>query len=316
MAGRHGWVALTLVVLSGCGDDAPANTTESSSEGSTSIDPSTSSTNASADSSSEGGGSTSTDASSSSGGGESTSTGAESTSSGGESTSTGVESTESSTTAVLTESSGVANESSSTGDQCIGQPDGSSCNQPCECNSDSCFVVGILGGLCGECDEDADCPNGGCSPPEPVLQPPLGAVCNDGSLGGGCQTDAACQEPLVCAVVLDVPGVITTSTCGECELDDDCGTDLCSPEYAFPSLGGSWQCVAPGSEPIGSGCAFDGSGDQSCASGMCAEADVMGLFSVGVCSECEVDDDCTMANQICQPAGVDLDAGLIPATCV
>ena len=162
---------------------------------------------------------------------------------------------------------------------------------------------------------DADCPIGGCTPPDPVANPPVGAVCNDGSLGDGCQSDVVCQDPLVCVEVLEIPGIITTTTCSECEVDADCGADLCAPVYAFPALGGHWECVMPGSGPNGSGCSLVGSGDASCTSGMCAEADVMGLFSVGVCSDCEVDADCD-AGDICENAQVDFENGLIPAVCV
>lgn len=185
----------------------------------------------------------------------------------------------------------------------------------CDCSSDACYQIPILGGTCGECLSDADCPGGGCTLPDPLFVPAVGAVCNDGSLADGCQSDAACQAPLICVDVLEIPGIITSTTCSECETDPDCGGDLCAPEYAFPSLGGYWECVLPGSKPDGTGCALVGSGDESCASGRCAEADVMGLFSVGVCSPCEIDADCHEGD-VCDPAYVTTENGLVPAQCV
>jgi hypothetical protein len=196
----------------------------------------------------------------------------------------------------------------------MGQPNDSTCNEDCECASESCYTS-ALGGLCGECTSDADCPGGGCTPPDPLTSPPVGAVCNDGGFAEGCETDAACQDPYICVNVIDVPGLLESNTCSECQSDADCGGDLCSPEYAFPSIGGYWECVAPDSEGLGTACDFVGSGDQSCTSGFCAVADIMGILSIGVCSECEVDGDCLLA-QVCVPAEVDIGSGaLAPATC-
>ncbi|MBL8944696.1 MAG: hypothetical protein JNK45_16165, partial [Myxococcales bacterium] len=54
------------------------------------------------------------------------------------------------------------------------QPNGAMCDTNEECVSAMCFVVGPLGGICGDCLTDADCAGttgGGCSIPNPLAQP-------------------------------------------------------------------------------------------------------------------------------------------------
>lgn len=196
------------------------------------------------------------------------------------------------------------------------QPNGAMCNDSSECMSGHCFVVGILGGLCGECETDDDCPGGGCSLPNPLANPPYGSVCNDGGYGSGCMGDDVCADGLVCATVIDVPGVLTASTCGECTSDAECDAGfVCAPDIAVASLTGVYRCVAQGSLANGQSCEFAGSGDASCVSGHCAIADVMGLLQIGVCSECEIDAQCGPM-QTCEAPQVDLMSGLIAGTCV
>jgi hypothetical protein len=43
---------------------------------------------------------------------------------------------------------------------------------------------------------------------------------------------------------------------------------------------------------------------------------VIRLFTIGVCSECESDLDCTRFGRACEPPLVDLDNGLFPAICI
>jgi hypothetical protein len=198
------------------------------------------------------------------------------------------------------------------------QPNGSMCETNEECESGFCYVVGILGGLCGECNTDADCAGttgGGCSIPNPLAQPPQGAHCNMGEAGGGCMASDICMEGLQCAEILNVPGVLTASTCSECLADADCDGDLCSPTYDVLNLSGELVCVPAGSVADGEGCDFMGSGDDACLSGHCAIADVMGLLSLGVCSACEMDEDC-MPMETCEAPSVDLMTGLVAGTCV
>jgi len=192
--------------------------------------------------------------------------------------------------------------------------DGEPCMEDAECVSARCFVIGPLGGVCGECVQDSDCPAWGCSIPNPFATPPRPAVCNDGGPGDGCMSDDVCVEGLGCAEFLDIPGVLTSSTCGECADDTDCGAELCSPSYDLADLTGTRTCVAPGTVPNGEGCDRQGGGNNACASGICAAADVMGLVELGVCGECEVDADCSSDQQECAPAEVNVDSGVVVAS--
>jgi hypothetical protein len=193
---------------------------------------------------------------------------------------------------------------------------GATCEADEECMSGFCFVVGILGGICGDCNSDADCTEtgGGCSIPNPLSQPPEGATCNMGEAGGGCMTTDVCMDGLQCATILDVPGVLTASTCSECLADADCDADLCSPTYDVLNLSGELTCVAAGSVPDGEGCDFMTTGDMACMSGHCGIADVMGLLQLGVCSACGDDMDCD-DGMVCDPPTVDLAIGLIAGAC-
>lgn len=193
-------------------------------------------------------------------------------------------------------------------------PNGGACSLDGECASNECYVIPLLGGICGECTEDADCSEGGCTPPNPLTQAP--SVCNQGEQGGGCETDAACCGIGLCNVVVSAPGIFDVATCGQCATDADCGgPGVCQPDLDVGSLTGLWECVAPGSLPDGSSCSPDAAGDGACTSGVCAAADVMGLLTVGICSECESNADCP-GGTTCMAAEVDLAAGLIPGMCV
>ena len=86
-------------------------------------------------------------------------------------------------------------------------PNGESCDADEQCESGKCFIVGIFGGICGECNTDDDCSEWGCSLPNPLSDPPVGAMCGDGQIGSGCESEAAC-DGLLCATILDVPGVV------------------------------------------------------------------------------------------------------------
>ena len=196
-------------------------------------------------------------------------------------------------------------------------PNGSECTENEECESGMCFFNSLFGGVCGECLTEEDCPDGGCTPPNPLPEPPVPATCNDGSLGGGCNTDEACQEELSCIDLIEVPGIIEVATCGECNEDTECSDDwLCAPQFDIANFTGQKSCVEPGSVPNGQGCDHEGSGDDQCMSGICAEVDLMGLLTVGVCGECNVDADCTEAGETCQEPDVDIETGEVtPPLC-
>jgi hypothetical protein len=313
MVFHRSWV-VCLAWLVGCSDDGVAATASDSGSTSTVSDATTSdSASTSMSGNSAETGSTSTNA-----------TTADSSSSGptGDPSTSGTESSsgtadESSSTAAGTESSTGSSEGSSAGSsegstgEPGGLPNGSACDLDPQCDSNSCFVVGALGGICGECEADTDCDAGGCSVPLPLAMPPQGAVCNDGSLGDGCDTDAACADALVCALIIDVPGVLTNETCGECAIDADCGpAEVCSPDYDVPAFGGAWTCAGEGSLPNGSGCRLDGFGPFACASATCTPGDVLGILELGVCGACAFDNECPLG-QTCQPAQVDLGLGLL-----
>ncbi|MFZ6186034.1 hypothetical protein [Nannocystis pusilla] len=194
------------------------------------------------------------------------------------------------------------------------QPQNSSCTDAsgCGCESGKCFVVPALGGFCGECLGDDDCPDGGCTVINPVAG--VGSKCNLGKAGDGCESDAACTDPTAsdCSPVLEVPGIITVATCGECKTDLDCPPQAphCTPDYDIPDFSGQKKCKPTDSLPQNAGCDFDGTGNQACASGFCGEANIMGLLKLGICGQCNSDADCPV-NQKCSDPLVDLDMGLL-----
>ncbi len=204
-------------------------------------------------------------------------------------------------------------EPGTTGDPPEPMPNGGSCLENEECQSGMCFVVGLFGGICGECLTDDDCSEGGCSLPNPLATPPQGATCNQGEEGAGCMSDEVCQDPFVCALILDVPSVLSASTCSQCADDSGCSDgQLCTPVYDIANVSGQKNCVDPGTVPDGGGCDLDGSGEDACAN-HCVEVDVMNFFQLGVCNECASDDDCNGGT--CTLPTVDINQGLIPGGC-
>lgn len=199
------------------------------------------------------------------------------------------------------------------------QPQDAACTDPsgCGCASGACFAVPALGGLCGECLLDADCPGGGCTSPNPVAG--KGALCNEGGAGDGCQSDAVCEDPGAphCTEVLLVPGIIEVSTCGECATDADCtpAEPICTPVYDLLNFTGQFVCKAKGSVPNSEGCSLAPGGDAACASGRCGEASVVGLLTLGICGECESDAEC--GGKFCSTPQADLVSGqLFGAVCM
>lgn len=224
--------------------------------------------------------------------------------------------------------------STSTGEPACPDPENQENNAACTdasgcgCKSGKCFVVPILGGFCGECLVDADCTEGGCTVPNPIAG--VGATCNMGEAGGGCMSDDVCAtaEAPVCGVLLNVPGIISVATCGECVGDMGNGDCLdaalpnCSPTYDVENFSGQYVCVADNSVPQDGGCnLFDPEmddtpiGNSACESGFCGEANVMGLLKVGICGECNSNDDCPQG-QTCTDPQVDLQmAVLVGSVC-
>jgi hypothetical protein len=193
-----------------------------------------------------------------------------------------------------------------------GLPNGQQCMSDFECASGMCFLSGILGGFCGDCLVDDDC-EWGCTGPNPVTDPPQGSFCNSGLFGDGCQTTEACMGPFVCAVIIEVPGVLTRSTCGECITDAECNGDLCSPDVDLMNFDGARSCIVPFSKPLGSFCDLDTGGNE-CSTGHCGVADLMGLVQFGVCSDCTSGDDCIIGES-CVPPSVELDGTIVAGYC-
>ncbi len=211
-----------------------------------------------------------------------------------------------------------------------GAPNNTECADAsgCGCASGKCFLVPILGGWCGECLGDEDCAPGGCTVPNPIDG--VGATCNKGEPGAGCQSDAVCTDPMnsLCGSLLAVENIIDVSTCGECATNADCKDPKlpnCTPTYDVKNFSGKYVCVGDATVPSGEGCNLtdDGMGapvgNAACETGFCGEANVMGLLKVGVCGECNSNEDCMAQNppkMKCNDPQVDLNAAaLVAATC-
>ena len=191
-------------------------------------------------------------------------------------------------------------------------PNGAQCSEDADCQSLECYEAGPLGGICGECDEDADCVGGGCTIPNPLTSEP--SVCNDGSIGSGCESSAVCMPGLECNTVFEVEGVIEVTTCGDCVDDLDCMPgETCQPDPDVGNLAGQWECVIEDSLPDGHGCDLDNPAN-ACQSGHCVEASFMDLVFIGICGECSDDLDCG-PGESCVPPEIDLALGLTGSFC-
>lgn len=252
-----------------------------------------------------------TDSSSTSG------TGTESDSSTSTSTSTtgGTETSTTDSTSTSTTSDTTATTSTST-TGVMDLPDGSMCTADAECASMSCYLVPLLGGLCGECKVDSDCNGGGCTIPNPLAG--VGATCNKGGSGEGCMSDEVCVDPNApfCGTVLDASPIIKVLTCGECKTNADCmdaKAPNCSPDISVADFNGLLSCVADNSVPNDTACSLakDGggtAGDKACESGKCTTATLEGVVKIGICGTCFTDDDCDGGKK-CVAAAVDTNSG-------
>jgi hypothetical protein len=195
----------------------------------------------------------------------------------------------------------VSDESPDTTDGTVPGNLGDMCMTDDECAEDLvCNGVVGLGGVCSECASDTDCPDGSnCT-----ITPNGWFACGDGSQGQMCESDATCAEGLYCAEVVDLGGLFNGNFCSECSEDAHCmNGQLCAPQIEFMDLmniGGQRACIDPNTAPNDSLCDAEGSGDEQCE-GFCTTADLMGFIMVGVCGDCETDQDCPM-NGTCMPA--------------
>lgn len=192
---------------------------------------------------------------------------------------------------------------------------GDMCMTDAECAEDLvCNGVVGLGGICSECASDTDCPDGSnCT-----ITPNGWFACGDGSQGQMCESDATCADGLYCAEVVDLGGLFNGNFCSECSEDAHCmDGQLCAPQVEFMDLAnisGQRACIDPESAANGSLCDDAGSGDMQCA-GFCTTADLMGFIQLGVCGECETDQDCGMGmGGTCNPAMIGLE-GFSGSTC-
>ncbi len=195
------------------------------------------------------------------------------------------------------------------------QPLGGECMDAADCESGFCLDnPGPGPGRCSECLMDADCGMGTCS-----FEFGMGfAVCTDGELGDGCDSDEGCMGELVCSPQFGGDGFSPTN-CSECGETAPCAAGVCSPFYDGSPFEGYLHCVDEGTVESGDGCPVDaeGVGDGSvCTSGICGVASfMMGNVQLGVCSECDSDDDC-VEPMTCDGAHFMMMAGLLPGTCV
>jgi hypothetical protein len=194
---------------------------------------------------------------------------------------------------------------------------GDMCMTDAECAEDLvCNGVVGLGGICSECASDTDCPDGSnCT-----ITGNGWFACGDGSQGQMCESDASCADGLYCAEVVDLQGLFNGNFCSECSEDAHCmNGQLCAPQVEFmdiSNISGQRACVDPESVANGSLCDDAGSGDEQCM-GFCTTADLMGFIQLGVCGECETDQDCGgmgMMGGTCNPAMIGLD-GFSGSTC-
>jgi len=195
---------------------------------------------------------------------------------------------------------------------------GIACAMDSECApGEQCFVVPLLGGTCGECLSDADCPNGGCTIPNPLQG--FGAVCNPGAACDGCESDASCNDPENphCGTIIDAAGILKVLTCGECTSSSDCPDDR--PNCAtiiedVTRFSGVLHCVPDCSIPLNESCKIGE--DAACESGICSVALAMGIIELGVCGECQDDGDC-LGGQTCEAAEADVGEGTLQgSTCM
>lgn len=190
---------------------------------------------------------------------------------------------------------------------------GESCLGSDECESGHCYQVGGMG-VCSECRTDADCEDGGCSPPNILVSPFAPGFCNSGELGEACSSDETCVDDRQCIEVVGVPE-FELSTCSECATDADCDDgESCTPHYDLERYAGYFSCAELGTVPTGGGCTPGN--DEQCESGMCGEVSVFfGALTLGVCGDCKTNDDCETEGEECLPASIDESSQIVAPTC-
>lgn len=190
------------------------------------------------------------------------------------------------------------------------QPNGGQCAGEPDCESGFCYVIPQVGGVCSECLVDEDCDTGTCS-----LDAVGYAICTDGSQGNMCNSDEGCMGELVCTELINTGGIFNANFCSQCGPTAPCdGEQICAPIYDLGNLGGYFACSDPGTVEDGQGCPIT-DGNAACASGYCGLANLFGFAELGVCGECNVDEDCPEMGQTCVGAEAGM-GGLTPAFCM
>ncbi|HEY8379007.1 MAG TPA: hypothetical protein VIK91_21090 [Nannocystis sp.] len=178
-----------------------------------------------------------------------------------------------------------------------GLPNGAECTANQECMTGNCYKIqlpvdGLPPGICSPCDQDIDCMAAGTGTSCTLDIDTLGGKCTDGGLGSFCETQAACQPHLFCEPIVDGAEGLLPLTCSECRTDADCAAPRrCVSSIDTTAFTGKRTCVAPGTIANDGICPVE-NGDAMCLSGICALFDVEGLLQIGVCSQCDGDDDC------------------------
>lgn len=187
---------------------------------------------------------------------------------------------------------------------------GEICTDDGQCSSSECFVFPGVGGICGYCDEDADCA-WGCNHPGMLTDPPVPSVCGDGDVGTGCESNGACMSGLLCSEVATAGFGYTLKTCGECSVDSDCSpTQVCGVAFDFSRQEAYRACEKPADRGFGSICESNG----QCASNKCDTYGFVDGTQIGVCGKCTSDPDCT-SPATCRSTTFDFTVGFSHSLC-
>lgn len=204
------------------------------------------------------------------------------------------------------------------GDPLPAAADGTPCGAHADCTSGHCYIFDGYYGICGPCSSDSDCSSGGCNPPDPITRPPVPSSCGSGALGDGCESGASCGSGLQCATVADAELGYELKACSACSSDSNCsfGGFLCEPVLEISPYHPSARhhayrtCVPPGSVELGAVCTRD----AACASGHCVELVFSEGSTVGVCSECLDDTQCS-GSESCVGPTFSLGTGFAAGQC-
>ena len=115
--------------------------------------------------------------------------------------------------------------------------------------------------------------------------------------------------------LIDTGGIFNANFCSQCGPTAPCDAEqICAPVYDLGNLGGFFACSDPGTVENGQGCPLV-DGDAACDSGHCGLANLFGFAELGVCGECNVDEDCPEMDQTCVAPEAGM-GGLTPAFCM